>query len=109
MSSTAATDPYAAYKNLKQAGWFRNFDVSQDGRGHLRTPVADAPALGGSPAGWLWFSHWTKPDGSSIFQRSNMDKSATTVIFDPMGNVLHEFQRKNLVEAGDQILALNIV
>ena len=110
MSTVAPTDPYAAYKILKQdPSWFRNFQVSQDGKGHLRVPVPGAPALGGSPANFLWASHWTKQDGSSIFQRSNMDKSETTVILDPMGNILHEFKRGTLIEAGKHILTLNII
>jgi hypothetical protein len=106
---STATDPYIAYKNLNQAGWHRNFQISQSGKGLLCVPVADAPSLGGSPGGFLWFGHWTKPDGTSIFQRSNMDRSETTVIFDPMGNVLHEFKRPTLIEAGDHIITLNII
>jgi hypothetical protein len=107
--TTTAPAPYAIYSELKRAGWFRNFSTSQAGKGHLYIPVPGAPRLGGGEADRLWSGTWTKPDGTSIFQRSNMDRSVTTIVLDPLGNTLYDFRRATLADAADHLSTLNLV
>jgi len=105
--STATSNPYQIFSDLKHAGWFRDFTSSPGGFSCV--PVADAPALGSHPGGVLFAGAWTAPDGTMMFQRSNMDRSITTVIIDPLGNILHSFWRASLVEACDHLQTLNLI
>jgi hypothetical protein len=107
MSANPIVKPYSVFANLRKAGWFRNFDHS--GGGHLCVSVFGAPKIGSSPGGRLFAGHWTKHDGTSIYQRSNMDRTWTTVVLDPNGNVAHSFITDTLSEAGDEIHKLNII
>jgi hypothetical protein len=105
--TTAALNPYQIFVNLKQAGWHRDFDTSPGN--NLCVPVSNAPALGSHPGGVLFFGAWTKPDGTTLFQRSNMDRSVTTIMLDPMGNVIHSFKDASLADSSDHLIRLKIV
>jgi hypothetical protein len=98
---------YAAFAQLRQAGWFRNFDTSPGD--NLIVAVAGAPAIGSHPGGVLFAGSWTKPDGTTLFQRSNMDRSVTTVVIDPQGAITHNFWNATLVESSDEIIKRNII
>jgi len=104
---SVSTQPYAIYTELVKAGWKRDFEISAGG--FLIVEVDDAPSLGSHPGGVLFAGCWTRQDGLSILQRSNMDRSVTTVVIDPYGAVKHEFRRATLVEASDHLLTLNLI
>jgi hypothetical protein len=104
MSTLASS--YAIFTEFTQAGWKRDFDTSPGG--FLCVEVDGAPSLGSNPGGVLFAGCWTRPDGLSLFQRSNMDRSVTTIVIDPYGNTLHDFRRASLAEACDHIRSLNL-
>jgi hypothetical protein len=96
------------YAEMKKAGWYRGFDTSEGG--HYCVTVPGAPPLGGNSDGDLLYAgHFTKPDGTTCYQRSNMDRSVTTIVIDPMGNTLHDFKRATLFEAVNHLLTLNVL
>jgi hypothetical protein len=105
--AVATRQTYSIFVDLKEAGWFRNFNTSEGG--HLCMPVDGAPALGGSPGELLFAGSWTAPDGTTLFQRSNMDRSWTSVVIDPLGNVTHSFHSGTLIESAAHLRSLNIV
>jgi hypothetical protein len=105
--TTTATP--SIYTELKQAGWFRNFNTSQDGKGHLYVPVPGAPKLGGGESDRLWSGTWTKPDGTRLIQFSNMDRSVTTIVIAPDGIVSNVIYTATLIESVDEIRKLNII
>jgi hypothetical protein len=107
MSATAKRD--TIFKELRQAGWFRNFETSQDGKGHLYVPVAGTPRSGGGEEGVMWFGHWTKADGTTMYQRSNPDGSNTTVVLSPDGDHMATIKTATLPESADEIRKLNII
>ena len=100
--STISVNPYAVFKDLRNAGWKRDFDKS--GGNFLCVPISGAPPLGGNAAGGLLYAGaWSKPDGTMIFQRSNMDRSITTIVLDPMGVITHTFHDPTLWESCGEI------
>ena len=105
MSTT--TNPYDIYADFARAGWKRDFDLSAGN--FLIIEVDDAPALGSHPGGVLFAGCWTRPDGLSVFQRSNMDRSVTTVVIDPYGAILKQFRSATLVESVNELRKLQIV
>jgi hypothetical protein len=109
MTTTTAPNPYQIFIDLKQAGWFRNFNTSQEGKGHLFVPVPGAPKVGGGDADRFWAGAWTRQDGTTLFQRSNMDRSVTTIVIDPMGNVIHSFKDDSLAASSDHLSTLNLI
>lgn len=78
------TNPYAIFNKLRQAGWRHDFDTSPGN--NLIITVDGAPPIGSHPGGVLFAGCWTRQDGLSVFQRSNMDRSITTVVIDPYGS-----------------------
>lgn len=102
-----ASKQYSVYNELRDAGWKRNFDLSAGG--HLCLPIDGAPSLGGSPGGLLYFGAWTAPDGTSLIQRSNMDRSVSTMLLDPYGRQLEFFISKTLIESADRIRDLDLI
>jgi hypothetical protein len=109
MTKTTTPNPYSIFTELRQAGWFRNFNVSQDGRGHLNVPVPGAPRVGRGDEGVLWFGHWTKLDGTTLYQRGNMDGSNTTIVLSPDGYVVDTIRADTLAESADEIRKLNVI
>jgi hypothetical protein len=105
--AVATRQTYSIFVDLKEAGWFRNFNTSEGG--HLCMPVDGAPSLGSSRGELLFAGSWTAPDGTTLFQRSNMDRSWTSVVIDPLGNIVHVLSSKTLAESGDHLQMLNIV
>ena len=101
------TNPYAIFNKLRQAGWRHDFDTSPGN--NLIITVDGAPPIGSHPGGVLFAGCWTRQDGLSVFQRSNMDRSITTVVIDPYGALLHSFRHATLIEAGDAIDKLNLI
>jgi hypothetical protein len=107
MSTTTSSNPYTIFDAMPRAGWKRDFDKSKSG--FLVVPVTGAPPIGSCPGDLLFCGHFTKPDGASIFMRSNMDASETVVVFGPYGQILHTIHTATLAEAGDAIDKLNII
>ena len=107
MSTATAPNPYAIYNNLRRAGWKRDFDKSAGN--NLVLPVTGAPPIGSHSGGMLFFGMWTSPDGTSLCQRSNMDRSVTTVVIDPMGAIIHSFHSATLIESTDTIDKLKLI
>lgn len=107
MSTIVTPNPYSIFNDMKKNGWYRDFDTSEGG--HYCVTVQGAPPLGGNSDGnLLYFGNWTKPDGTTLFQRSNMDRSVSTIVFDPMGNIVHAFKCASLAQAAIQIHSLGI-
>ena len=102
----AAPKPYAYFNKLDRM-LKRDFDTSP--AGHSYVAVAGAPSLGGSPGGYLYFGHWTLPDGSSLYMRSNMDRSVSTSLFDPMGRQVEFFVSDTLIEAEGRIQSMDLI
>ena len=105
---TTKTNPYQIFTDLTKAGWKRNFDISPGGR-DIVIPVSGAPSIGSCPGDLLFAGCFTKQDGTSILMRSNMDRSITTFVLDPMGYLTHSFRHRHLYQAGDAIDKLNII
>jgi hypothetical protein len=98
--------PYTLDTEMRNAGWTKDFDIS-DG-GFLCVKLDDAPSLG-SATGKLFTGRFTKDDGTRVTIDSNMDRSMTTVVLDPMGNVTHTAKHNTLIEAEAFVLSLNIL
>jgi hypothetical protein len=101
---TTMTKPYAEFKALEDAGWFRDFEPSV--AGFCSIPVPGAPSLGGSAGGRLFAGCYTRSDGTSLFLRSNMDRGETSLMIGPDGR-LHDFTvHRTLIDAGVYTAAL---
>ena len=104
MASVANATPYNLNSKLRSEGWTLGFETS--GGGHPCVTVPGAPSLGSSPGDLLFFGHWTKHDGTTIYNRSNMDRSITTIVLDPMGNIIHNIHTSTLWENTDEVRKL---
>lgn len=104
--STTSSNPYQIFHDLSNAGWKHNFDISV--AGNLCIPIEGAPSLGGSTGGYLYFGTYTAPDGTSLIQRSNMDRSVTTILMDPMGST-QVWKDASLIKSAERIEDLDLI
>jgi hypothetical protein len=104
---SAVASPYTLDTKFKQAGWVKNFEVSDGGHNCVRVP--GAPPLGSSPGGKLFVGHFTKPDGTRVIIESNMDRSMTSIVISPLGVVLHTIISDTLIEAEAEVIKLGVI
>jgi hypothetical protein len=105
MSATAPF--YKIYHDLKKHGWTEGFETSVSGLPFVHVP--GAPRFGGSSGDAMYFSHYTKPDGTTLYQRGpNMNSTVTTVVIYPDGDVT-VIKTRTLIEAETEIYKLNIL